>query len=404
MYDLALHGTVYSGTLAPKWVYVKDGVIARVATEPVGRAAAAVELERAQLLIPSATDLHVHLRDWSQSEKETVETGSMSALAGGVTAVAEMPNTVPRLETAELVEARADLLGRQSYVDFAIHAAPPVEEREYRRIRRAGAFALKLYPPDLRDFSDTLHRAEASGLKVAVHAEDETTLSTAASGWAEGVAVEKILREMHPHSQVRLAHLSTSGAVKSAMARRKTHRGLTFEVAPHHLFMDRKTANARIGASATVNPQLRSLGNSRAMKRLLLEGRFDFYASDHAPHTPEEKLLGVPGFPGLEIALPLFLTKTENVPLVCRMFCEAPAAYLGLKKGMVIPGHSADLVVLTRRRWKIDPSKFVSRGRVTPFVGEELTYAVDHVFLRGSTVYRDGKFIRHPVWFASGAT
>ena len=103
MFDLAIHGRVYAGELAEAWVSIKDGVIVKVSSEAAGRAAATLELDDGQILIPAATDLHVHLRDWTQAEKETVETGTKSALAGGVTTVADMPNTVPRLETAELV-------------------------------------------------------------------------------------------------------------------------------------------------------------------------------------------------------------------------------------------------------------------------------------------------------------
>jgi len=158
---------------------------------------------------------------------------------------------------------------------------------------------------------------------------------------------------------------------------------------------------ARIGEASRVNPQLRSQANSRAMRGLLKEGCFDFYATDHAPHTLKDKLTkGAPGFPGLELALPLFLTKTENLPLLCRMFCEAPAAYLGTRKGKISPEYCADLVVLSRRRWRVDPEKFVSKARITPFAGEELRFAVDQVLMRGSTVYREGRFVKHPALLA----
>ncbi len=401
MFDLAIHGRVYAGELAEAWVSIKDGVIVKVSSEPAGRAAATLELDDAQILIPAATDLHVHLRDWTQAEKETVETGTKSALAGGVTTVADMPNTVPKLETGELVEARVQLLKDRSFVDFAIHAAPPAESAELRKIRRAGAFALKLYPPDLPSFRGLLKRAGSEGLKMAVHAEDEKMLAAGRSPEAELVAVRKILGEVGPRSQVRFAHLSTSEAAHAVLAKKQSHAGLTIEVAPHHLFMDSRTSMARIGEASRVNPQLRSQANSRAMRGLLKEGCFDFYATDHAPHTLKDKLTkGAPGFPGLELALPLFLTKTEDVPLLCRMFCEAPAAYLGTRKGKISPGYCADLVVLSRRRWRVDPEKFVSKARVTPFVGEELRFAVDQVLMRGSTVYREGGFVRHPALLA----
>ena len=162
--------------------------------------------------------------------------------------------------------------------------------------------------------------------------------------------------------------------------------------------MDGRTTMVRIGEASKVNPQLRSQANSRAMRGLLKEGFFDFYASDHAPHTLNDKLTkGAPGFPGLELALPLFLTKTENVALLCRMFCEAPAAYLGMKKGRIASGYSADLVVLSRRRWRVNPADFVSKARVTPFAGEEMRFAVDQVLrFAGAPSTEKRKFVKAP--------
>ncbi len=399
MFDLAIHGRAYVAELAESWVYIKDGMIKKVSREPTGRAAATLELDEGQFLIPAATDLHVHLRDWSQAEKETVETGTKSALAGGVTTVAEMPNTMPKLETAELVEARVDLLKDRAFTDFAIHAAPPDDASELPKIRRAGAFALKLYPPDLPSFRALLRRAEVAGLKMAVHAEDGAEIAAGRSPGAELVAVRKILEETRSRSSVRFAHLSTNEAAEAVLAQKRAQRALAIEVAPHHLFTDRGTAGTRLGVASKVNPQLRSRANSIAMRRLLREGRFDFYATDHAPHTLEDKLRkGAPGFPGLELALPLFLTKTENIPLLCRMFCQAPAEYLGIKKGRISPGYLADLVILSKRIWQVDPEKFVSKGRVTPFAGERMRFAVDHVLMRGSTVNLEGRFVKHPAF------
>jgi dihydroorotase (multifunctional complex type) len=403
LYDLAIHGKVFVDGLAERWVLIRGSRIAKVSSEPLGKASATIELDPGQFLMPSATDVHVHLRDWSQTEKETVETGTKSALAGGVTTVAEMPNTMPKLETAELVAARVALLGERSFADFAVHASAPSEKTEISRMKRSGAFALKLYPPDLRRFASLQKGAVAAGMKVAVHAEEESLTGTVRSAEAERVAVGEILAQVGQDSQVRLAHLSTKEAAIAAVAARKTHKGLTIEVAPHHLFMDRRTAESRIGVASKVNPQLRTRANANAMRRLLEDGQFDFYATDHAPHTEDEKLTkGAPGFPGLEIALPLFLTKTDDLSLACRMYCERPAAYLGLKKGMIRPGYQADLVIMTRRSWKVDPRKFVSKGRVTPFAGELLSFGIDQVFMGGSTVYHEGRFFKRPAQLVSG--
>jgi dihydroorotase len=403
LFDLAVHGKTFLGKLTDAWVFIQDGKIALVSNGPAGKASATLELDNSQFLIPAATDLHVHLRDWSQSEKETVETGTKSALAGGVTTVAEMPNTVPKLESARLVEARADLLREHSYTDHAIHAAPPKSPDDFMRIREAGAFALKLYPPDLPRLKPILKHAASAGLRVVVHAEESSMVAPYESAGAEPAAVNKILGQVGRSANLRFAHVSTPTAAEAIAATKRTHHNLTIEVAPHHLFMDAPTATERVGAAAKVNPQLRSRSSARAMVRLLREGRFDFYATDHAPHTVDDKLAkGAPGFPGLEIALPLFLTKTNDLALVCKMYCEAPAAYLGLKKGVIAPGYSADLVVVSRRNAIIDPESFVSKGRVTPFGGEELHYAVDQVFLRGSSVFNRGRFFKRPTKLVRG--
>lgn len=396
MFDLAIHGSVYSDGLAERWVYVRHGEIARVSRERLGRADAEVQLGPSQFLLPAATDLHVHLRDWSQAQKETIETGTKSAVAGGVTTVAEMPNTEPELDSEEAVRKRVDLLHRRSFADFALHAAVPELLDEIPRMRRAGAFAVKLFPPELIRFPEVLKEAGRSGMKVAVHAEDASMAGTPRAPYAEGVAVEKVLRETGRTSKVRFAHISTSEAARALTKARSLRRGITVEVTPHHLFMSESEADDRIGVTKRVNPPLRSSANAAAMRRLMRLGAFDFYATDHAPHTVKEKFQGSPGFPALEFALPLFLSKVDDLALVVKMYCEAPAAYLGIKKGKIAPGYAADLVVMGRRQWTVDPETFHSKGRVTPFAGETLSFAVDHVFRGGNTVYYDGRFTRTP--------
>jgi dihydroorotase len=208
-----------------------------------------------------------------------------------------------------------------------------------------------------------LKAASRARMKVAVHAEDQSLLGTGEAQYAEGVAIRKILRQVIPSSEVRFAHVSTFDGVAQLVAARPSQKGLTIEVSPHHLFMSDGVADARIGVTRKVNPSLRSASNSLKMRRMMRMGVLDFYATDHAPHTLEEKFQGAPGFPALEFALPLFLTKTKDVGLVSRMYCEAPAAYLGIKKGKISPGYLADLVVVGRRDWQLDPEKFVSKGR-----------------------------------------
>lgn len=388
MFDLAVYGRVCGGPRS--WVSIREGKIVEVSSEKAGQSAAEIVLSDSQFLMPAATDLHVHLRDFAQAGKETVETGTRSAIAGGVTTVADMPNTDPKVDSTEMVEKRVDLLRSDSFADFALHAGAPESAREVSKMYESGAFALKLYPPELGGFRELLREATRVGMKMVVHAEEFALVGTDSGPLAEGVAIRKILPQVGSRSEVRFAHVSTADGASQITKARPTRRGLTTEVSPHHLFMDEETADERIGVTKKVNPSLRSSYNSAKMRRMMQRGIFDFYASDHAPHTVEDKFQGSPGFPSLEFALPLFLTKTRDPVLVSRMYCEAPAAYLGLKKGRIRKSYAADLVVMGKRDWKVDPEKFFSKGRVTPFAGETMRYAVDYVLKAGLTVY-DGR-------------
>src|SRR6267143_3007538 len=171
MFDLAIHGLVFSETLSRRWVYISDGRIAGISSDRSGPALSTLELEPGEFLLPAATDLHLHLRDWKQASKETVATGTKSALAGGVTTVAEMPNTDPRIGSAEMVSKRIELLQKESYTDFAVHAGVPEEAREVRMLRNAGAFAVKFYPHDLARIRELARPIRDHGLMSVVHAE-----------------------------------------------------------------------------------------------------------------------------------------------------------------------------------------------------------------------------------------
>ena len=398
MFDLAIHGLVFSKTLARRWVYVSDGRIALVSSERRGPALSTIELEPSEFLLPSATDLHVHLRDWKQASKETVATGTMSALAGGVTTVAEMPNTEPRIDSAEMVSKRIDLLRNESYVDFALHAGVPNETGEVRRLRGAGAFAVKFYPRDLKRIRELARPIRDHGLMSVVHAEDPSLIDTGDEEDAESRAVNSVLEgDLGDHTNLRFAHISTPSAVQAIISGKSSN--LTIEAAPHHLFMTREVAESRIGRANAVRPPLRSAANSRKMFGFLQRGLLDFYATDHAPHTSSEKNSPkpAPGFPGLEFAFPLILTKTSDIALSCRVFCENPARYLGIRKGRIAAGHLADLVVMRKRSWTIDPGKFISKGRITPFQGERLDYSVVRVLKVGELVFDNGKLRRTSV-------
>lgn len=379
-------------------MYVKDGKIARVTADDPEPAERGVLLRPNQLLLPAATDLHVHLRDWNQAYKETVESGTKAALSGGITAIAEMPNTDPRLDTAENVRRRIKLLSEKSYADFAVHAGVPERVRELERMQAAGSFAVKIYPEEMPRFREVAWVAQRLGMKITIHAEVSAMIGTSSEPLAEVESVKGLLPLVRRGMNIRFAHISTAAA--AALINRKREEGFNtrMEVTPHHLFMTRLLSESRIGLASSVRPPLRSAGNVRRMRSLLRRSIFDFYATDHAPHSRKEKSTRkpAPGFTALEFAFPLLLAR-EGPERACKLYCESPAKYLGIRKGLIERGYDADLVVFSKRNWVIHSSKFVSKGRVTPFEGDTLDYAVDLVFKAGRVAYERNRFHKQSV-------
>lgn len=388
LFDLAIHGKTFSGDLRELWTYVEKGVISCVSTRRAGSADKTFELSDDELLLPAATDLHVHLRDWDQSHKETVESGTKSALLGGVTTIADMPNTQPELSTPELVKKRVELIKSSSYVDFCLHCALPQEPKSLVKMKEAGAYAVKFYPKDLSLFEEYAEYASKIGLKSVVHAEEPKLIDTVNEAKAELNAVKSLVRCIRKEWEVRFAHVSTASALKHILGAKLNSLKVTFEVSPHHMFIDKQSCVKRLGLASTVRPPLRSKRDVETLFSALFSNLIDFYATDHAPHTKKEKFSPnpSPGFPSLEIAYPLLLTKTSDPAIACKVYCERPAEYLGIKKGFIRPGYLADLVVFARSRQRVDGSKFASKAKITPFEGEYLDYSIRKVFIRGKLV------------------
>jgi dihydroorotase (multifunctional complex type) len=392
VFDLAIHGKTFSGDLQELWTYVEKGVIACVSKKRVGSADETLELSADEMLLPAATDLHVHLRDWGHSHKETVESATKSALLGGVTTVADMPNTQPELTTPDLVRRRVQLIKSSSYVDFCLHCSLPREPKLLIEMKEAGAYALKFYPKDLYFFEEYAEYASKLGLKSVVHAEELALIGTAAEAKAELNAVKSLVRRIRKEWEVRFAHISTAGALRRILGAKLNSSKVTLEVAPHHVFVDRQSCVKRIGVASAVRPPLRSKRDVSELFFALVSNLIDFYATDHAPHTRDEKFCPnpSPGFPALEIAYPLLMTKVSDPAIACKVYCERPAEYLGIKKGFIKPGYDADMVVFRRFQQRIQGSNFVSKARITPFEGEYLGYSVKKVFIRGELACSSG--------------
>jgi len=409
---LLIHGgTVVSGERAtPGNVLIEGERIVGIGPHVSGPAGARRISARGLLVLPGLIDPHVHLREPGATQKEDIATGTRAALAGGFTTVLMMPNTDPPITNGQTLSQVEALAEAKAACDFGIFVGATGENaRLVANVK--GAIGLKLYmgssTGDL--LVDSLavqlaHFEQYPGV-IAVHAEDEEAVSHAAGRGERRpplcavLAVARALA-LAERSQRRLHICHVSTAQELILIRDAKARGVpvTCEVTPHHLFLTR-VDEVKLGALARMNPPLRTGADVEALWEQL--ETIDCLATDHAPHTLEEKGSSKPpaGVPGLETALPLLFTALGDIPnSVCglvRLMAEGPARTFNLvRKGHLKPGYDADVTLVDpKASYTIGERPFFTKCGWSPFTGRAVRGRVVRVFLRGRDVYADGRIV-----------
>ena len=357
------------------------------------------------LILPGAVDMHVHMRDPGLTAKEDISSGTSSAAIGGVTTVADMPNTVPPVTSRSSLEKKVEALRGRSAVDYLLYAAPRSGDAA-AALQGAGAF--KAYMAEstgslqigLPDLNHVLREAERQGKLTVIHAEDPTKFrpgkardlrdhAGARSKEAETSAVE-ILGKIRGEARIHIAHVSCVEALDALPT------GATCDVTPHHLFLD---WSKPLGTRGKVNPPLRSREDREALWAAFRNGRIDAVASDHAPHTIEEKAEpfeeSPAGLPGVATTFPLLMRRSRGgdveLTRIVSAIASRPAEILGVPKGVIEVGRDADLIVVDPRAVeRIRAKRLRSKCGWTPFEGMEACFPKS-VYLRGESVVEDGE-------------
>ena len=368
---------------------------------------------------PGLVDMHVHLRDPGLTYKEDVYSGCRAAAAGGVTSLLAMPNTKPAMDSPETVR---ELLDRAKTADAAVYTAACVtkglegeELTDLPALRQAGAIALSddgRPVLNTRRLLEALERAPALGLTVTAHCED---LYLAAGGLMHQGEVSRKLgvpgipaaaedcgtaREIAAAASIgapiHICHVSTKGSV--ALIREAKARGVrvTAETCPHYLLLTDEALLSR-DADCRMNPPLRTEEDRQALLEGLADGTLDAIATDHAPHSPQEKAdfrKAPNGSIGMETSLAATLTALKGrltLSQVIEKMSTAPARILGIPAGTLRVGANADVVLFhPEQTWVVDPEKLHGKSRNTPFKGMELQGKVALTIFRGRIVY-DGR-------------
>jgi dihydroorotase len=373
------------------------------------------------IVVPGLVDMHVHLREPGHEYKETIQSGSGAAVAGGFTSIACMPNTHPINDTRSVTEfilkqASLACMSRVYPVAAISRASEGTILTEFGDLRDAGVVA---FSDDGRPVMNSrlmrsaLEYADSLGVTIISHCED---LSLSKGGHmneglaatelgltgipciAEDIMVERdIALAGYTKTSIHIAHVSTAGSVDAI--RRAKERGIrvTAETAPHYFTLTDEFLRT-FSTNGKMYPPLRSADDVAAVKEGLRDGTIDVIASDHAPHSSIEKdvefMSASSGIIGLETSLPLCLRLVEegflSLPqLIGKMSC-APASILNITGGTLAAGSVADVTVIDpHRSWTIDVSRFRSKSRNSPFDGWQVMGKAVLTIVGGTIKYRD---------------
>ena len=369
--------------------------------------------------VPGLVDMHVHLRDPGQTEKEDILTGCRAAAAGGVTSLLAMPNTNPTTDSPETVRC---ILDKAKNADARVYVAASVtkglkseEPTDLDALREAGAVGLS---DDGRPVVNTaylrnaMNRAPKLGMTVVAHCEDlfladggkmnegEISAQLGVKGIPAAAEDCGTAREIALAAAdgvpIHICHVSTATSV--ALIRDAKRRGVrvTAETAPHYFSLTERELLKR-DADYRMNPPLRTEADVKAITEGLLDGTLDAVATDHAPHTPGEKadFVKAPnGSIGMETSLAVgitYLVKTGIMPFekLIEKMSAAPAKILGIEAGSLAVGSNADIALIDPdKEWKVDPEKLHGKSKNTPFKGMRLTGRVMMTLLGGVPVYK----------------
>lgn len=382
-----------------------------------------------KLILPGLIDSHVHLRDPGLTYKEDFYTGTMAAAAGGVTSVFDMSNNNPLTITLKAFQQKRKIAEKKAVVDFGLAAGVSSNTlEEIPKLAKAGAiFFGEMYLADLTNLlvdESTLAKALKIIKKVnsiaAIHAESENICSSLFEIYkketkdpllhlktrpnvAEADAVFKtllLLSKEKINTRVHFCHISARESIE-ILEQMKNKLPFTVEVTPHHLLLTADDLKCMKGFAKT-NPPLRSKQDQEALWKGIRSGLITTIASDHAPHSKEEKesenIWKVPsGIPGLETMLMLMLTMVNKKRLklmkLVQLTSENPARIFGLypRKGSLKKGSDADLVIVDlKKKTKIKSDKFYSKSKLTPFEGWIVQGVPVMTFVRGQLVMEDG--------------
>ena len=375
-----------------------------------------------KIVLPGLVDMHVHLREPGREDKETIETGTLAALKGGVTSVLAMPNTTPAPDSAANVSLTKDIIQKTAHANVYICGAITrgrfgKELSGISELKKEGVAAISDDGASVDNEELMLaafKKAKENDVLVICHCEDKalsaagcvnlgfTSTRLGLRGISGESEYKRIKRDIElaeeADTSVHIAHVSCKESVEIIRVAKKKGIKVTSETAPHYFALTEEDVLG-YDTNKKMNPPLRGKDDVAAIKQGLSDGTIDIIASDHAPHTDNEKDVEFEraefGVIGLETELAVAITEliTRNVldwaGLVKKMSLN-PAKILGINKGTLSEGADADIIIVDAdKQWVVKKEGLISRSKNSAFLGKTLQGVVEYTIYNGNVVYRE---------------
>ena len=396
-------------------VLVEDGIIKKIAPKQKVKADRVVDATGCYVM-PGFIDMHVHLRDPGQEHKETVETGAKAAACGGFTTIVAKPvvdnadvvhyvhNKASDVRLINILQTGAVTKGQRgeelSDIEAMVEAGIPALSEDGKTVMNSQLYREAMTLAVKYDIPVLAHCEDSNMVRNGVVNADKTMKKMGFAGISNAVEDVIVARDImlakDTGAALHLCHCSTRDSVRMIELAKNEGIRVTAEVCPHHFSLTSADIPAD-DANYKMNPPLRSKADVEALRKGLKDGIIDVIATDHAPHTPIEKGLGIKkapfGIVGLETAASITMTELVDkgyltIMQMAEKMSYNPAKILGLEKGAVEEGKAADLVVFhPKKQYVIDPAEFKSKGRNTPFAGKKVKGMVMATIANGRVLY-----------------
>lgn len=376
---------------------------------------------KGKYLLPGLVDIHAHFREPGFEYKETIRTGSMAAAKGGYTTVFVMPNTNPVIDNVKTLEELKKIIEMDSIINTLPIGAVSMGQKgkiltDIEEMHKDGIYAVSDDGQPIMNYTlmeKALVEANRVGIPLLTHSEDKRLIIKGCinkGNISKELGVEGIPREAENNMikrdleiakklglKLHICHVSTKEAVNMIRKAKKEGVKVTCEVTPHHFSITDEIVKEKMSIGK-VNPPLRTQEDVEEIIKGIQDGTIDAIATDHAPHSNEEKKLNLYdapfGISGIELALPItitYLLERNYIDIIklVKLMSFNPSRIMGIDKGRLYEGCVADLTLVDlNEEFEVKEEDIVSKGTNTPFIGERLHGKVKYTIVAGKIVYR----------------